>query len=813
MLDGRLLRRPTSGQERYVWQLASELIGSGLVGHCSLLTGWPPPERRPAGAWPAAAVDDRHAVAVVKRHAPDLVHLTWAGHSLAHYLPLLAAPASVLTIHDLILYHHPEYMPPAQRPLYRAALAIGAQWATRVVVDSQAVRSEVISYLGVPAERIDVVPLGVDDRFAWPVDLARRWEVRDRYHLSPSYFLSVGKDFPHKNLTSLVRAFADLRRHQLPSHELVLVGEAVWPATRPELWALIRRLGVEDAVHFLEHVADDDLPVLYQLADALVFPSLLEGFGLPPLEAMAAGTPVVCSNQASLPEVVGDAGELVDARSSDQLAAAMLRVVENPAHRQSLIERGKLRASALSWAQTARLTAESYRRAQQAALAHRAALRYPADDVLRGFPTDRAAVADVWENAVASNRLPLVEPTSKNQSGEESAPPTARSVRVSIVIPTYNRWQYTQACVSALDRTLVGRGDVEILIVDNASRDETGAFLGSLAEPYRVIRNSENRGFAAACNQGVRAASGELLLFLNNDTIPQAGWLAALIAALERDPTIGVVGARLLYPDGTIQHAGIVLDDQLVPRHAFCRRPGDYPPANVEREYQGVTGACFLVHRATFHALGGFDERYRNGYEDVDFCFKARWEGYRVVYAPGAVLTHFESTSDGRFTHDAANRRQFLSRWRAFAVRDDPSSPQRRLPVATSPREFPGSPSTSDGSLATARDEAHRYADLMVGLPSPYPSEGSRRDRFFRELLLKISRKGLATWASYITFLHQARFNQATLRLLDEALDQLDRLNRENQDLRATLRQLQERLPERDGPGVPGGSPGRERDG
>jgi GT2 family glycosyltransferase/glycosyltransferase involved in cell wall biosynthesis/Flp pilus assembly protein TadD len=231
---------------------------------------------------------------------------------------------------------------------------------------------------------------------------------------------------------------------------------------------------------------------------------------------------------------------------------------------------------------------------------------------------------------------------------------------VSIIIPVFNKVDFTRKCLEAL-RTTTPEGSYELIIVDNGSSDGTHTFLDTLPLPSRIISNSDNLGFARACNQGAQEAHGEYLLFLNNDTEPHPGWLDALVEAARRH-SAGVVGCKLLYPDGRVQHAGIALIDG-IPDHPNRFAPSDSPAVNSIRELDIVTGACILINRELFIALKGFDEIYRNGVEDVDFCLRVREAGYPVIYQPRAEVIHHEGTSEGRFDNVRGNLEIFFSRW------------------------------------------------------------------------------------------------------------------------------------------------------
>lgn len=240
--------------------------------------------------------------------------------------------------------------------------------------------------------------------------------------------------------------------------------------------------------------------------------------------------------------------------------------------------------------------------------------------------------------------------------------------RISVIMPVRNKLAYTQACLQALRRVAPFDPPYELTIVDDGSSDDTPSYLRSLGGRVRVCRNAISRGFAAACNLGATQAGGEFLVFLNNDTIPHPGWLSALLEPMRADSSIGVVGSKLLYPDGSIQHAGVVFApaaySPIMPLHIYKGDRGDAPWVNKPREFQAVTAACLLVRRDLFLGLGGFDKAYVNEFEDVDFCFRVRERGLRVFYTPKSVLTHHEMVSRGH-SHGEANLVLLTRRWSA----------------------------------------------------------------------------------------------------------------------------------------------------
>jgi GT2 family glycosyltransferase/Flp pilus assembly protein TadD len=240
---------------------------------------------------------------------------------------------------------------------------------------------------------------------------------------------------------------------------------------------------------------------------------------------------------------------------------------------------------------------------------------------------------------------------------------------VSIIIPVFNKIEFTRVCLHAV-RSTTPSDLYEIIIVDNASTDGTQAFLKDEASDARVIRNQVNQGFAKACNQGARAARADLLLFLNNDTEPRLGWLEPLLRIMDTDKGVVAAGSKLLYPDGTIQHAGVLIvedhpsSDLLVAVNAHQGRPSDFPLANYPLTVQALTAACLIVRKAAFDQAGGFDEEFWNGYEDVDLCFKLRRVGGHLVYEPSSVLVHHESQSGPeRFRQARRNIELLHARW------------------------------------------------------------------------------------------------------------------------------------------------------
>jgi GT2 family glycosyltransferase len=241
--------------------------------------------------------------------------------------------------------------------------------------------------------------------------------------------------------------------------------------------------------------------------------------------------------------------------------------------------------------------------------------------------------------------------------------------RASVVVPVADRAGLTRRCLELVLADLP-RG-CEAIVVDDASTDSTPRLLAELGETVRSVRLDRRSGFAVACNAGAAVARGEQLVFLNNDTEPEPGWLGALLDYAAAHPRAEVVGARLLYPTGEIQHAGVVFGQDGYPHNLYAGFPGDHPVAARPRRLQAVTGACMLARRATFERLGGFDAGYLNSMEDVDFCLRVGDAGGEIHYCPDATVVHLESASRGHDERFERSVSRYRERWRRRVHRDD----------------------------------------------------------------------------------------------------------------------------------------------
>lgn len=366
-INALFLHYPFSGTGRYLAKLIDQTAATtdlSVLGAVAFPPSTPPPAGR-CRLLPTP-FDRRHRqlAKVWFEQITFPFAVKRSGATVAHY-PYFAAPLrptipTVATVHDLVPILRPEYRRTAAQRLYTTLVERGLRSVRLVITDSQASARDIERCLAVPPERIRVIPLGVDRRFR-PLQgvTDNEWasQVLARLGLTEPYILYLGGLDRRKNVAALVRAFARLKRDRDIPELLAIAGtlrpgDSFFYDPRPDL----ERLGMSRSVRLLGPVADDDLRALHARAEAFAFPSRYEGFGLPPLEAMACGTPVVCSMASSLPEVVGDAALLFDPGIEESLVEALWRVLTEPDLRRELSRRGIERAAAFTWEKTTRAT-------------------------------------------------------------------------------------------------------------------------------------------------------------------------------------------------------------------------------------------------------------------------------------------------------------------------------------------------------------------------------------------------------------------------------------------------------------------------
>jgi GT2 family glycosyltransferase/SAM-dependent methyltransferase len=246
---------------------------------------------------------------------------------------------------------------------------------------------------------------------------------------------------------------------------------------------------------------------------------------------------------------------------------------------------------------------------------------------------------------------------------------------VTIIVPVYNQWGSTYSCLKAIWEYTEGPS-YEVIVADDASTDET-ININQYVENIVVVRGESNHGFLYNCNHAAEHARGRYVHFLNNDTNVQPGWLSSLVKIMESDQAIGIVGSKLVYPDGRLQEAGgIIWNDASGWNYGRLDDP-DKPEYNYLKEVDYISGASFMIRKALWEEIGGFDKRFAPAYyEDTDLAFECRAHGYRVVYQPKSVVVHFEGVShgtdedEGIKSYQAINRQKFYEKWKDILVRE-----------------------------------------------------------------------------------------------------------------------------------------------
>ncbi len=351
------LDRAPGGIGRYTSELTRALSQEGVSvtvlwagrARASGVVGMPG-----AGLLPGLLTLGQAQIALAARHHRlDLVHDPTGSMPL-----LLTGVRRVATVHDVIPYVHPETSSTLDLLIYRLWLPLIAPRLDAIITGSEYSRTDIIRYLGIAAEKVTVIPAAVGPEYR-PLPEEEIQPTLARLRIGRPYILFVGSIEPRKNLVRLLEAFSRLRKWS-KQWTLVIVGARKWKHS--PVFEMVRRLELEPYVRFTGFVPDDDLPVLYSGASLVVYPSLYEGFGLPVLEAMACGAPVVASSTSSLPEVAGDAALLVDPFDVAALAEAMREVLSNQDLAARLCARGLARAQEFSWRRTAREVAILYDR-------------------------------------------------------------------------------------------------------------------------------------------------------------------------------------------------------------------------------------------------------------------------------------------------------------------------------------------------------------------------------------------------------------------------------------------------------------------
>lgn len=357
-IDARLTYYRTGGISTYVTHLVAALEGLDYANKytifhsrkaCEVL----PRRFRSARLWtPSHHRFERWALSTeLVRHQLDVFHAT------DFIPPVFGARRMIATIHDLTFLHYPQFLTPESRRYYNGQIEYAVRRADHILTISEASKRDLIAMLDVPPRKITVHFLAADQAFKPLPDDETRAALKD-LALPETYFLFVGTFEPRKNILGLVEAYRLLSDQFKDAPPLVIAGKPGW--LFDETMAKINSFGLVNRVIFRENIPQAALPALYNRAVALILPSHYEGFGLPALEAMACGTVPIVSNRASLPEVVGDVGLLIDPDDSADIALAMRKILVDEAWRREMSERGLQRAAQFTWQKTAAIAQAVY---------------------------------------------------------------------------------------------------------------------------------------------------------------------------------------------------------------------------------------------------------------------------------------------------------------------------------------------------------------------------------------------------------------------------------------------------------------------
>jgi glycosyltransferase involved in cell wall biosynthesis len=286
-----------------------------------------------------------------RRDRLDVLHVTYSA-------PLWNPCPLVVTVHDISFEKFPEYFSARDLAVLKGLVPRSVRAARRVITDTEFTKRELLDVYRLPPEKVVVTPYASGEQFRPIREPARLAGIRARYKTSEHFILAVGNLQPRKNLGRLIEAYVQAKGKYGLKHKLVIVGQSQFRSS--EVQAKVQEHGLGGEVIFTGFVADEDLPLLYNAADVFVFPSLYEGFGLPVLEAMACGTPVICSNTPPLPEIADGAARLVDPRSTSDVAEALAELLCDEERRAGLRARGLQRAQEYSWERTAQQTLALY---------------------------------------------------------------------------------------------------------------------------------------------------------------------------------------------------------------------------------------------------------------------------------------------------------------------------------------------------------------------------------------------------------------------------------------------------------------------
>ena len=520
--------------------------------------------------------------------------------------------------------------------------------------NSEYTKKDFMKYNPIDSKKIKTTLLACNSSFH-PCGSEEIRKSKEKYNipLDKKYLFSLCNIDPRKNLFRILKTYIEfIKKHNVDDLYFVIGGA--------HFNSFIKQFDKELNINFenykdkilkIGYVDDEDLAPLYSGAEWFVYTSQYEGFGLPPLEAMASGCPVITSNNSSLPEVVGDAGIMIDWDSDEQHIDAYEKYYFNHELREQNRQKGLERAKQFSWEKCTNIIVESMKN------------EYKKEDKLKSLIVRVLCCLIPFKKYRKNLRKNLLQEVIKFQYDITPKFEIVENPKISIVIPVYNQFKVTYECLKSI-AYYKPRVTFEIIIADDCSTDNTKK-IEKIVPGVKSIRTKGNYGFLKNVKNAVKYAKGEYIFLMNNDMLVTDNWLDSLYETIIKDDKIGIVGSLTLNQDGSAQEFGAKLDEEA---HCHFNEIQTEEIENLqEQEVQYCSGCSMLFSKSDWDKLDGFDEQYNTAYyEDTDFNFKMRYNlGKKIICQPKSKIYHIRnltySTSANKFSR--INRILFLKKW------------------------------------------------------------------------------------------------------------------------------------------------------